>query len=340
MAKLTFTKASAERLSIYLPVGAVTSANIGSLGTRATWRGAPVTVEIMKNGFPRRTSALDTGETFAIEGWPLAEADVTIHQSNGQSNGVGDAPVATFETWVNAYGLANYGMSLAQTKALIFPSTWIGGNNSGTDIIGPAQVMAALFAMHTKKPQCLVDTAQVTNSILDLWGTNGEDGNYRTRRDHSTSFQGGVGANPAGLASRAIRRFNWYAQGEADTALLTNPTQPTHFRPRTLDLLNKIASDFPLSPVIAHHVFVLGTTFWQAEANQPWLGYVGDELLSLANLAGTETNGVPVLTTRYNTPGDWQAGDAPHVDAPANGLAGWTRMGPIIFADYLQRGLV
>jgi hypothetical protein len=38
------------------------------------------------------------------------------------------------------------------------------------------------------------------------------------------------------------------------------------------------------------------------------------------------------------TPRDWQAGDAPHISAPADGLAG-TRMCPIKFAG-LQRGWV
>jgi hypothetical protein len=314
------------------------SIDIGAQRTY-NWDGVNDVFEVWKDGLPHLNRALGVGETVTIEDWPWSFADLTMHQSGGQSNGVGDAARLAFEAAVTFWA-AQVGMTLADVKALIFPSTWIGGSNSGEDIIGPAQVMAALFAIHTRKPQIICDTATVTQSIAQLWGSNGNDGTYANKRDLASVFRGGPAANPPGIAAQPIRRFHWYAQGEADTSILTNATQPTHFRARTLDLLRKTASDFPVSPVIAHHVFVLGDTYWQAEANQPWLPYVQSELLSLANESGSETDGVPVLCTKYNTPSDWQQGDAPHIDAPPDGLTGWTRMGPIILADYLSRGWV
>lgn len=335
MSYATLTKTT-HRASWYLPERATSNLH-GALRTYL-WGGVSQIFTVEKNFRPKLSRALDSGETLAITGWPWAESDVTCWVSGGQSNGEGDWDRVLFRQWVTARA-ALAGMTLADVEALVAPNTWVGGNTTGAGgdaVIGPIQCLAALHAIRTRKPQMLVDVATGNQSILDLWGTTGEDGTYATQRDHADTYGGAPGAAVPSLLGN-IKRVYVHAQGEQDTHLAEHAVQPTHFRPRTLDLINKTRTDYASSQVLANVVFALAPDSWVA--GQDWLSYIISETLSLHDPTGAETGGVPTLAWQYAT-ADWQAGDAPHIGGAVDESVGWTRLCPLVYADLVARGIL
>lgn len=313
------------------------SESIGALKTYQ-WGGVNQIFTWEKNFRPKISRALDGGETIAFEGVAWSESDVTCWVSGGQSNGEGDWDRVTFRQWVTVRAAAA-GMTLAQVESLIGPSTWVGGNTTGAGgeaLIGPIQCLAALHAIRTRKPQMLVDLATGNQSILDLWGTNGEDGTYATQRNHANTYGGAPGAAVPALLGN-IKRVYVHAQGEQDTHLAEHAVQPTHFRPRTVDLINKTRTDYASSQVLANVVFALAPDSWVA--GQDWLSYIISETLSLHDPTGAETGGVPTLAWQYAT-ADWQAGDAPHIGGSVDESVGWTRLCVLVYADLVARGIL
>jgi len=317
-----FEHSDGSAAEFYFDAGDHVSAQLDDTKHVGSWNGTSYTLTFAKNFRWRMTAALPANVTFAYqESTPLSRlALVDVGQSNAEGRGsTADAPAVVNSTRI-----------LRNT----YPYDENHGGPGAPSLVGPMLLLADKIAARGNYDRVyIVSTSTGTQSVADIYGTNGDDGSYALQRNTAGVCGGKSTANPPPILHPGDDAVLVYAQGESDT----NPA-PADWSASVQTLLDHVKADFPdvnwLGVLVARFGPAAPDDLIPSISHPDW-PVIRAEQAQLAAPAGTP----PQVVVDY-ADADRVVGDGAHIATGTSDAVGWRRWTTAAVAALVAAGVI
>lgn len=306
--RAVFLNSIGARCTVHISGGDHVASQHGSTLSAGSWNGNASTLIFRKNFRWWPSTALVAGVTYSYAGPVLRRLCILLV---GQSNAEGRGTTADAPAVVNADRI------LRNT----YP---IDENHSGPgapSFVGPGLLLAdKILSAGYYDRVFIVSTATGTQSIADLYGTNGNDGTYATQRNHADVGAGVEGSNPGPYIQPDDDVLIVYCQGESDAGA----SPPADWSADVQTLLNHImTNDYPSSNFIGIIISRFGPAAPDdliPSVSHPSWDVIRAEQLELEDLVGS-----PIQLVIDYQDDDRISGDEAHIATGTDETFGWRR---------------